>query len=97
MTLETTRNISIIWLSLFCFIALVPPLVILYFAVRGLNWVTDHARPLFRRARQGSETAQEYVERYSTIAANPLIRIKGRALRWQRTISGMMPSNTTER
>jgi hypothetical protein len=65
--------------------------VILYFAVRGLNWVTDHARPIFRRAREGSETAQEYVERYSLVAANPLIRIKGQVLRWQKTISEIMP------
>ncbi|MFN8446324.1 MAG: hypothetical protein U0175_36370 [Caldilineaceae bacterium] len=89
--IETTRNISLIWLSFLCFIALAPPLVILYFAVRGLNWVTEHARPIFRRAREGSETAQEYVERYSTIAANPLIRVKGQTTRWQKTISEMMP------
>lgn len=91
MILETTRNISLIWLSLFCFIGLVPPLVILFFAVRGLNWVTAQARPLFRRAREGSETVQQHVERYSVLAANPLIQLKGRARRWQQTISAILP------
>ena len=91
MILETTRNISLIWLSLLCFIALAPPLLILFFMVRGLNWVTAKARPIFRRAREGSETVQQQVERYSVLAANPLIRLKGQERRWRQTISEIMP------
>ena len=36
MELAFWRNIAIVWLSLFCFVGLIIPLVIGYFAVRGL-------------------------------------------------------------
>ncbi len=52
---RTSRNISIIWLSLFCLVGLLPPVVILYFAVMGMNWVRRESKPIFQRARQGSD------------------------------------------
>lgn len=91
MTLDTARNISLIWLSLLCFIALAPPLVLLYFAVRGMDWVTTKARPLLSKAHQGSDMVQERAESYSNQAAKPLIRLKGEAQRWQKTISALLP------
>ena len=91
MTLDTARNLSLIWLSLLCFIALVPPLAILYFAVRGMDWVTKKVKPLLLKAHQGSDLVQEQVESYSNQAARPLIRLKGEAQRWQKMISALLP------
>ena len=90
MTLETSRNISIIWLSLFCLVGLLPPVVILYFAVMGMNWVRRESKPIFQRARQGSDLVKSKVDDYSNVAINPLIVLKRRARGWQRTVTKLL-------
>lgn len=37
MDVHFWRDLAVIWLSLFCFIGLIVPIVALYFVVRGVN------------------------------------------------------------
>lgn len=89
--METTRNISIIWLALLCFVALLPPVVLLYFATRAMNWVQRQTKPVLQRARQGSDLVKTRTDDYSSLAADPLIKLKLQKQRWQRTISSLLP------
>ena len=91
MTIETTRNISIIWLSLFCFVGLLPPVILLYFAVRGMNWVQRESKPIFQRAREGSDFVKTKTDEYSNIAADPLISVKQQFRHWQTTVADLLP------
>lgn len=80
------RNLAIVWLSLFCFIGLAVPLVILYFIVRGLQRVPGKVRPLLQQLQGYSQTLHHQSENLSTQVSEPLIRLNHRATKLQMTL-----------
>jgi hypothetical protein len=81
VNLALWRDISIVWLSLFCFIGLAIPLVALYFMVRGINRVPAKFLSLLRRAQGYSRTMQRQSELMSYKISDPIIQVKKRATR----------------
>jgi hypothetical protein len=81
MNLALWRDISIVWLSLFCFIGLVIPLVVLYFMVRGISVVPAKLLPLLRRAQGYSRAMRQQSESLSNKIGDPVIQVKKRATR----------------
>ncbi len=78
MSVAFWRDISVIWLSLFCFVALVIPIVILYFAVRGMNFVQVKTHMLFQKAQGISRLVSVQTESISEKVAEPVIQAHSR-------------------
>ncbi|MCX6044236.1 MAG: hypothetical protein NT075_03935 [Chloroflexi bacterium] len=78
MSIALWRDISVVWLSLFCFVALVIPIVILYFAVRGMNFVQVKVHQLFQKAQGISRMVRVQTEGISEKVADPVIQVHGR-------------------
>lgn len=95
MTLDFTRNLSIIWLSLLCLVALAPPLIILYFAVRGMNWVHRKSTVLFQKARQGSDLVLDRTNQYGDRVAAPLIQVNRRSAQIRAFVTQLVPKRSS--
>jgi hypothetical protein len=78
MSIPFWRDISVIWLSLFCFVALVIPIVILYFAVRGMNILQAKVQPLFQKAQSISRAVRIRADSISEKIAEPVIQTHSR-------------------
>jgi hypothetical protein len=88
MSLSFWRDVSIVWLSLLCFIGLVIPLVALFFAVKGLDSVHRKSLSFLRQSQGYSRAMRRYGETISEQAALPVIRSHSGFVRirtaWQR-------------
>lgn len=101
MTLAQLRDISIVWLSLLCFIGMAIPLVITYFAVRGMNQVLGRTPGYLRRAQGISRAARDRTRSVTGQVAEPMIRTQGAAVQAQTTVRALLadepkPSTSTE-
>jgi hypothetical protein len=83
VSLAFWRDVSLVWLSLFCFIGLVIPLVALYFAVRGIHLAHRQLALLLQRTQGYSRTMRQQSDRLSQQVAAPVIRAQGQAARWR--------------
>jgi hypothetical protein len=83
VSLAFWRDVSIVWLSLFCLIGLAIPLVVFYFAVRGLNFVHRHVAALLQRGQGYSRIMRQQSEKLSHQVAAPVIRTHSQATRWR--------------
>lgn len=92
MDLALWRNLAIVWLSLFCFIGLLIPLAIGYFAVRGLAVVPGKVRPLLRKAQGYSQIMQQQSEKASQRVATPVIQLHTQATKIQTIIAKLRPA-----
>jgi hypothetical protein len=81
-----------VWLSLFCFIALAPPIVLLYFAVRGMNRVNRQAPLLLQKAQQLQRNAADKVVTASDHVVAPVIRIQRGSTRLRRSLNAFFPA-----
>lgn len=91
MTIAFWRDVSVVWLSLFCFVGLAIPLVALYFAVRGLNAAHRKTISGLRQAQRYSRTVQEQSDVLSQRVSAPLIRAHGQATRWRMLVRRLWP------
>ncbi len=75
------RDLSVVWLSLFCFVGMAIPLVILYFAVRGMNALHDKSYHLLRRLQTVSSKVPRQAERIATQVSEPVVQVQKRVKR----------------
>lgn len=85
------RDLSVVWLSLFCFIGLAIPLAILYFAVRGMNALHDKSFQLLRRAQQTSHRIPKQTEQLANRVSEPVIALQKRTKRMEAFLDSLMP------
>lgn len=78
MNISFWRDLSIIWLSLFCFIGLAIPLVAFYFMVRGMNALQSRVVPLFRKTQDITRMVRLRTEQGSEQVATPIIHAQRR-------------------
>lgn len=93
------RDLSVIWLSLFCFVMLVIPLAALYFVVRGMDWLHRKSYTLAKQAQGLSGKVRVQSARVSTQVSEPVIRFNVRAKRFEsflRNLSGIDGSTSRE-
>lgn len=91
MDLAFWRDISLIWLSLICFVALVIPLGIAYFAVKGINALSARVPPLLHQAQELSHTVRTRTESASLQVATPVIRTRRQATRLTTALRALWP------
>ena len=59
MSLALWRDIAVVWLALFCFIGMVVPLAIAFFAVKGFGIVLDRTPELLGKVRGVSRRVRD--------------------------------------
>jgi hypothetical protein len=91
MELAFWRDLSVIWLSLLCFIGLLIPLVALYYVVRGMQIVNQRALPLLKQAQTYSRLARDKSDDVADRVAEPMLRTKAQTAKWQRVWSDLWP------
>ncbi len=85
------RDVSVIWLSLFCFVGLLPPLVIGYFLVRGMGWVLRKSDWLFDKAQGYSHQGRAIVDDASQRAVAPVIAAQKQGTKFETTLRRLWP------
>ena len=91
MTLPLLRDISIVWLSIQCFIMLLIPLVIFYFIVRGVNAAHNGLYGLLKRGQGYSHTLQNQTKNIGTQVSTPVIKLQRTIARVETIIEKLDP------
>ncbi len=89
------RDVSVIWLSLFCFVGLAPPLVIGYFAVRGMRWVLRKSDWLFDKAQGYTHQGRTIVDDASQRAVAPVIAVQKQGTKVETALRRLWPLGRT--
>lgn len=97
LSLGMWRDISLIWLSLLCFIGLVLPLALAYLAVRGMDAALRHASTGLHKAQSLSAQARVKTASMSHKVAAPVIAVNRHVSRWQRVARALGISGSTNR
>lgn len=90
MELAFWRDLSVIWLSLFCFIGLAIPLVVLYFAVRGMNALHDSTYRLLLRAQSISHRVPAQTEQVAARVSEPVIQLQRQTTRVETFLKSLL-------
>jgi len=91
--LAVWRDLSVVWLSFFCFVGLAMPLAILYFAVRGMNAFHAKSYHLLRRAQQTSSKLPVQTEQLANRVSEPVIQLQKRTKRVEAFFSSLLPDD----
>lgn len=81
MELGFWRDLSVIWLSLFCFIGLLIPIAALYFVVRGVHALHGGVQRLTQRGQTVSSQVRGQVNQASARVDEQAVRFQGRVRR----------------
>ncbi len=84
------RDLSVIWLSLFCFVGMAIPLVVLYYAVRGMNALHSKSYNLLRHAQVVSSKVPRQTERIANRVSEPVIQLQKRAKRAESFLQSLL-------
>jgi hypothetical protein len=90
VTLAFWRDLSVVWLSLFCFVGMALPLVILYYAVRGMNALHGKTYQLLRRTQIISHRVPQQAERLAGQVSEPVIQLQKRVKRAETFIQSLI-------
>ncbi len=84
------RDLAVIWLSLFCLIGLVVPVVALYFIVRGVNSVHGGTQRLLVKGQTLTKQARGQVLKGTTRVDEEAIRVQSRLKRTETIIRNLV-------
>ena len=96
MTVPFWRDLAVVWLSLFCFIGLLAPLAIFYFAVRGVNSLHGLTQRTLRRGQGLSGQARQQVTSVSAKVDEQAVRLQGRLKQVEGTLRRLTPGGIKE-
>lgn len=92
MDLEFWRDVAVVWLALLCFIGMVLPLGLAFFAVKGMHAAVARVPGWLHQAQDVSHSVRGQTERVADRIAAPIIATDRQATRWsymiQRLIKG---------
>ena len=91
MDLAAWRDLSLIWLSFLSFILGIVPLVLLYFAVRGMLVVNRKVPRYLKLGQYYSGIVRDQTRKYSLLAAEPVTKAHGQAARVETIIRRLTP------
>lgn len=86
MDFSFERDLALIWLSLFCVVGLLVPIIGLYFAVRGMNSAQKKSLELLKAGQLKAHQAKEQSERLSERTAQPFLRAQSQVARTKSTL-----------
>ncbi len=81
MTLEFWRDLSVVWLALFCVIGMTLPLALAAFAVKGMHQLVARAPGWLGYARRAAADARRMSEKGSRRVVAPIITANRTAAR----------------
>jgi len=90
--MDLWRNISIVWLALLCFVALLPPIIILYLLVRGMGEVNRKIPRVLDKIRAQNHALYEKTEQVSTQVSQPVIRFQQRITHMEGAVESLFAS-----
>lgn len=85
------RDLAVVWLSLFCFIGLLLPIALFYFAVRGLNSLHGLTQRTLWRGQSLSSGARRQVTSVSAQVDKQAVRLQGRLKQMEETLRRLTP------
>ena len=91
MTLPLLRDISIVWLSIQCFVMLLIPLIIFYFIVRGVNAAHNGLYGFLKRGQEYSHTLQNQTKTIGAQVSAPVIKLQRTVTRVETIIQKLDP------
>jgi hypothetical protein len=89
MGLEFWRDLAVVWLSVLCLTTLIIPIVVLYFAVRGMGYVNDATPHLLHKAQGYTQMAKTQANQMSEKVAQPIVQAQTKASRAGVTIRSL--------
>ncbi len=95
MSIEFWRNLAVVWLALFCFIGLVIPLTVAFFAVKGMHVAVAKTPGLLHQAQDGTRQARLKVDGASRTVAEQVVRARSRLTRIQTRLSRLAGGSST--
>jgi len=95
--LELWRDIAVVWLAFLCFIGMVIPLVIAFFAVKGMHVAVDRLPRWLGQAQQASRKMRTETVKIADRVAEPVIVMDRKATGWSRFLRGLMSNHPRPR
>lgn len=86
MSLQFWANISAVWLALLCFIGTIIPVVVTYFAIRGMHAVLGKSRTALETAQDYSDKVRSKTDSISQRVARPMIRVESEVAKANKVI-----------
>lgn len=96
MEIEILRNLSIIWLSIFCIAGLLVPIVGLYFAIRGMNTATNKLPTLLQTVQSKTQMVRGQTDRLSNRVAEPVLAAQNRLTQTEQTLRSLSPTKSNQ-
>jgi hypothetical protein len=93
LSLSLWRDISVVWLSLLCFIGLIIPLAVAYFSVRGMDAALRYTGAALDKAQQLSSQVRMQTGKASHRIIEPVIKVNRQAAKWQEATRVIAPSS----
>lgn len=90
MELAFWRDLSVVWLSLFCFVGLLPPLAILYFAVRGMNALHEMTHGFLHKAQSISHRIPAQTEEAAKRVQEPIVKWRRQTTRVETFLQSLL-------
>lgn len=85
------RDLAVVWLSLFCFIGLLLPMALFYFAVRGMNSLHGLTQRTLWRGQSLSGGVRRQVTSVSAQVDEQAVRLQGRVKQAEETLRRLAP------
>lgn len=76
LSLNSWANLATVWLAFLCFIGLLIPLAVAFFAVRGMHVAVDRTPALFKRAQGYSGAMRRKVDYSSRVVADRVVTVR---------------------
>ena len=89
------RDISVVFIIFETFILLLVPLGVLYFALRGMQWVRRKLAALLQSARQSVATVPGRAEQISRRISDPVVNTRRRLTKFQAATSALWPGGAS--
>lgn len=93
MNLSFWADVSLIWLSLLCFVGLLVPLVATYFIVRGMQVVLNKTQILLLKTQGYSHQVRDRSFTLGERVREPIVRARTREAKLMRTLRTLWPNN----
>jgi hypothetical protein len=90
VSLEQWRDVALVWLSFLCFIGLLIPLAISFFAVKGMHAAVDRTPRLLRQAQGYSRLMRNKVDDASHRIGEPMIQVKRQSKRYSTVLDRLL-------
>jgi hypothetical protein len=87
--LDFWANISVVWLSLLCFVGMLIPLVAAFFAIRGMHIAIGKSRTAMGTAQKYSSVIRNRTESVSQRIAEPVVQTGSHAAKVDKVIRSL--------